>query len=182
MAERRISGPLVLAAASAMIAVGLVVLWGMDAEEPTLEAASDPDSLHVDDDTPEAAAQSFYDAWRRRRWVTAAALSRGEARRAVAEKQASDRVLPNDERIIAERSWDALAHSPLGLTLDEVEMLGDDQFALSGIAEYQLVGRPYRRRVDFEVGGTPEGYRVSAMRLGDVLTELPEILRGGGAP
>ena len=182
--EPRISGPLVLAGASTMLAIAFLVFMGLSAEDE--EALPDdpegPAELHVDDQTPEAAAQSFYDAWRRRRWAAAADLSRGDARHAVMEKQASDEALPHDERIVAERGWEALAHSPLTLALDEVNILEDDHFSLSGIAEYQLVGQPYRRRVEFDVEGTADGYRVSEMRLGDVLTELPEILRGSGVP
>ena len=184
MAERRISTPLVLAAASAMLAVAGVVYVGLtdDSEDETDLGPEGPAELHVDDSTPESAAESFYDAWRRRRWSVASELSRGDARRAVLQKQAADEELPHEERIVAERSWEALARSPLTLALDQVDIHGDDRFTLSGVAEYQLVGRPYRREVGFDVEGTEEGYRVTAMRLGEVLPELPEILRGGGEP
>jgi len=178
--ERRVSAPLVLAAASGMLAIAVLVVWStFGGDRPEAAAPERPDELHVDDGSPEAAAQSFYDAWRRRRWGPAEALSVGAALRAVHEKRADDEALPQDQRVIAERSWEALAHSPLRVELDEVNILGDDRFSLSGVASYQLVGRPYRRRVGFDVEGTPGGYRVSEMRLGEVLTELPEILRGG---
>lgn len=180
--EKRISTPLVLAAASGMIAIAFVVSLGMSAEEAPAVEALGPRELHIDDSTPEAAAESFYDAWRRRRWREASELSQGEAHAAVIRKQAADEALPNDERIIAERGWEALAHSPLSLALDSVDIHEDDRFTLVGVAEYQLVGRPYRREVGFEVQATPGGYRVTEMHLGEVLTELPEILRGGGVP
>ena len=183
MSERRISTPLVLAAASAMLAVAVVVWIGTQpAEEEPLPEAHDPRALHTDDSTPEHAAESYYDAWRRRRWDAALHVSTGPARRAVAEKQLRDDALPADERVVAERMWDALARAPLSLVLDEAEMLSGDRFVLRGTAEYMFVNRPYRRRVEFNVSPRGDGhYRVSEMHLGQVLTELPPMFQGADA-
>jgi hypothetical protein len=175
--ERRISTPLVLAAASAMIAVAGVVLFGIGAgEEPA--APRGPRALTIDDSTPERAAESFYDAWRRRRWAQALEVSVGAAREDVLQKQARDAQLPREERVVAERMWDALARAPLTMALDEAEMLGGDRYVLRGTAEYDFVNRPYRRRVEMVVRPSPEGYRVAEMRLGEVLTELPPMFQG----
>ncbi|HJL14788.1 MAG TPA: hypothetical protein RMH99_03980 [Sandaracinaceae bacterium LLY-WYZ-13_1] len=182
--ERRVSTPLVLAAASAMLAVTAVVLVSLrpDAPEPDDGLApADANAFSVDDSSPERVAESFYDAWRRRRWPQALEISVGRAREAVLEKQAGDEAMPREERIVAERTWDALAQAPLTLLLDEAEMLGDDRYRLHGTAEYQLVGHPYRRRVSFLVEPTDtsaQTYRVAEMDLGEVLTELPGIFRG----
>lgn len=177
--ERRLSTPLVLAAASTMLAIAFVVWMGMGSESEEEPAPlQGPLEIHMDDSTPESAAESFYDAWRRRRWPEAMELSRDEALAAAREKQAADEAMPSEERIIAERSWDALAHAPLTLALEEVEMLGDEHYRLSGVAEYDFVGTPYRRRVSFDVEGTQNGYRVTEMRLGDVLSDLPAIFQG----
>src|SRR5690606_15470230 len=119
-------------------------------------------------------------AWRRRRWAQALEVSVGHAREEVLQKQQRDRALPEDERIVAERMWDALANAPLTFVLDEAEVLGGGRLALRGTAEYELVGRPYRRRVEFEVVQVGERHRVARMRLGEVLTELPPIFRGAG--
>ncbi len=184
MAEPRISTPLVLASASGMVAIGLVVLLSAsNGDETETELAEvGPRALHVDDSTPENAAESFYDAWRRRRWSEAEALSSGDARRAVLSKRAADEAMDRDDRIIAERGWEALAQAPLHLALDEVEIDDNEQYTLHGVAEYDFVGSPYRRRVVIHVRGTSSGYRVTRMDLGEVLTELPPMFRGGAEP
>jgi hypothetical protein len=162
-----------------MLAVAVVVWVGAQPAETEPPAAHDPNALHTDDSSAERAAESYYDAWRRRRWDAALRVSVGPARRAVIDKQARDAELPPDERVVAERMWDALARAPLSLELDEAEMLPEDRLVLRGTAEYVFVNRPYRRRVEFVV--LPHGdahYRVREMRLGEVLTELPPMFQG----
>ncbi len=176
--ETRLSTPLVLAAASAMLAVAVVVWLGAFPDEPGAQPADPRERLVVDDRTPERAAESFYDAWRRRRWAQALEVSVGHAREEVLRKQARDQSLPREERIVAERMWDALATAPLTLVLDEAEMLGGGRLLLRGTAEYEFVNRPYRRRVEFEVVPRGERHRVARMTLGEVLTELPPMFRG----
>jgi hypothetical protein len=180
VSERKISTPLVLAVASGMLAVAAVVWVGSHPDEPDPPERHDPNALHVDDSPPEHAAESYYDAWRRRRWDAALGVSVGAARRAVIEKRERDEALPDDERIIAERMWDALARAPLTLVFDEAEMPAD-RVVLRGTAEYVFVNRPYRRRVELVVLPHGEGhFRVSEMRLGEVLTELPPMFQGAG--
>lgn len=175
MAERRISTPLVLAAASAMIAIASVVALSLIREQPD---APEGEGGGAQDQTPERAATSFYDAWRRRRWPLALSLSVGDAHAEVLNKQARDEALPQEERVIAERMWDALSRAPLELALDEAEMPEDGTTILHGTAEYLFVNRPYRRRVSFVVVRRGEEYRVSEMHLGEVLTPLPDIFAG----
>jgi hypothetical protein len=177
--EKRISTPLVLAAASAMLAVAAVVFSSVQGEGAETEhAGGEADAFTVDDSSPERVAESFYDAWRRRRWAQAEQISVGRARAQVLDKRARDQALPREERIVAERTWDALARAPLTLLLDEAEMLGDERYRLHGTAEYQFVGHPYRRRVEFLIEPDGDAYRVAEMELGEVLTELPELFRG----
>jgi hypothetical protein len=175
--ERHVSAPLVLALASGMLAVAVVVWVGSEPSEPELPPAS-PSTLRVDDSTPERAAEGFYDAWRRRRWEQALAVSVGTARAAVVRKQARDEDLAPEDRVVVERMWDALARAPLTLMLDEAEILPENQLRLRGTAEYRFVDRPYRRRVEFVVVPADGRYRVAEMTLGEVLTELPELFRG----
>ncbi len=180
MSETRISTPLVLAAASGMLAVAAVVWLGSRPAEPDPPERHDPNALHIDDSTAEHAAESYYDAWRRRRWDAALRVSVGAARQAVLEKQLRDQALPADERVVAERMWDALARAPLTMVLDEAEMLPADRLVLRGTAEYVFVNRPYRRRVEFVVLPVNERFRVAEMHLGEVLTELPDMFQGAG--
>ncbi|MEQ8458842.1 MAG: hypothetical protein RLO52_25050 [Sandaracinaceae bacterium] len=180
MADKRIPAPLVLAAASGMLAVAAVVFFSLPGPE---DAAPEPDThdrpaLRLDDSSPELVSQSFYDAWRRRRWDEAIQISAGAARQAARDKKARDEALPPEERIVAERTWDALSRAPLSLLLDQVDVLDGDRYRLEGVAEYQLVGRPYRRRVTFHVEPGGGAYRVSEMELGEVLTALPDIFQG----
>lgn len=177
--EARISTPLVLATASAMLAIAAVVWMGVRPDDVREHEPRPANALVVDDSTPERAAESFYDAWRRRRWAQALEVSVGHAREEVVRKQARDEALPREERIVAERMWDALATAPLTLVLDEAEMLPGDRLVLRGTAEYLFVNRPYRRRVEFEVVPAGEDHhRVARMRLGEVLTELPPLFQG----
>lgn len=178
--ERRVSTPLVLAAASAMLAAAAVVWMSLAPDDPPEDAEPRAaNALIVDDSTPERAAESFYDAWRRRQWAQALEVSVGTAREEVVRKQARDEALPREERVVAERMWAALATAPLTLALDEAEMLGGGRLVLRGTAEYQFVNRPYRRRVEFEVVPHGQRHRVARMQLGEVLTELPPMFRGG---
>lgn len=175
----RVPTPVVLAVSSSMLAVAAVVFVGTldEAEETAPTAIETAAALHVDDSTPEATVESFYDAWRRRRWSAALELSAGAAREDVLEKQRRDDAMPPDERVVAAATWEALSSAPLTMALDRVDMLPDDQYALSGSAEYLLAGHPYVRRVDFLVVPADGHYRVAEMTLGEVTTELPEIFR-----
>jgi hypothetical protein len=181
MAERpkelRVSTPLVLAAASAMLTIGFVVWWGSRPPPPPPRPHV-RNALVVDDRTPERAAQTFYDAWRRRQWPQALAVSVGTAHQAVLRKQARDAELQGDDRVVAERMWEALARAPLTLALDEADGINGEPLTLRGTAEYMFVNRPYRRRVEFVVVNQDSKYRVREMRLGEVLTELPALFRG----
>jgi hypothetical protein len=178
MAERRISTPLVLAAASGMIAIAIVATLSSVREEPPPDPGGARGS--TDDRTPERAATSFYDAWRQRRWSIALALSEGQARADVLDKQGRDQQIPPEDRVVVERMWDALSRAPLELVLDTAEMPEDQEgvTVLHGTAEYMFVNRPYRRRVSFRVVERGDHYRVDEMVLGEVLTPLPEVFAG----
>lgn len=175
--ERQVSAPLVLASASGMLAVAVVVWLGASPSEGDPTPSGPRPGVVIDDSTPERVAEGFYDAWRRRRWSQALGVSVGAARAEVARKQARDEGLAHDERVVVERMWDALARAPLTLRLEEAEILGEG-LRLNGIAEYQLMDRPYRRRVAFVVVPASGRYRVAEMDLGEVLTQLPEMFRG----
>ncbi|MBX3247207.1 MAG: hypothetical protein KF901_08505 [Myxococcales bacterium] len=175
MASPRLSTPLVLAVASAMICVGLVgFLWRGGATEPAPERPA----LLVDDSSPERAAESFLDAWRKRAHDAALALSTGDARERVLARQRADAQLGEHERALEAEVWQTLASSRLGLQLRESERLPDERLALRGIASGEFLGEPYEREVEMVVAPADEGrWRVERFDFGDILTEPPRVLQ-----
>ncbi|UJR81113.1 hypothetical protein [Sandaracinus amylolyticus] len=187
MKRDRLPTPIVLAASSSMIVIG-VLAWMVArdrAEQAPVETAQRPQvaELHIDDRTPEAVAESFYDAWRRREWEAAERIAVGDARARVHEKRARDAQLDAQEREMAREAWLALAGAPLTMFFQQSDTLEPDQrIALRGIAGYDVMSQPYRREVEFEVvrvagsdGG--ERWRVERMVPGRVLTDVPDLLK-----
>jgi hypothetical protein len=181
----RLPTRVVLASASAMVAIGLGAFAvagrrGPPPDDPGEELPPEAPIpvLVVDDSTAERAAHSFYDAWRRRRWDEAERLSRGAALQAVRDKRARDETLPEEERRLADQTWLALAAAPMELRLSPAEVLEGGRVGLDAVASYRFMGRPYRRRVRFLVAPDGERFVVESMVLGEVLTELPSLARG----
>ena len=180
--QKRIPTPLVLAAASGMVAVGLAAFFAISTPA---EVAEDDAQRHeyaalvIDDRTPERAAESYLDAWRRRSWDQAASISIGEAHERALAKQAIDEQVEHDDRVMAREVWERLASAPLEVDFTGHEQLDDHGgLYLHGIAQYELMGSPYRREVGWVV--RPEGslYRVERMENGRVLTSVPDVLSG----
>ncbi|MFN7699102.1 MAG: hypothetical protein ACK5U8_14475 [Deltaproteobacteria bacterium] len=183
--EKRISTPLVLAASSGMIAIGLVAFMGVQTSrrvEDEQASRQELAALVLDDRTAEAAAESYLDAWRRRAWDDAARISVGEAREAALRKKRLDLEMDPTDRAMAREVWERLASAPLEVELSGSENLEGGAIALSGVASYRFMGSPYRREVRWEV--VPEDvagrrlYRVRRMDNGAVLSEVPALLRG----
>jgi hypothetical protein len=180
--EKRLPAPLVLAASSGMVAIGLAAFWAIDVpNEVGLEEQAQQQyaALTIDDRTPERVAQSYLDAWRRRQWDQAAGISIGAARTAALEKQAMDLDVEHEDRVMAREVWERLSSAPL-----EVEFTGSERLDqagglyLHGIASYEFMGAPYRREIGWVV--RPEGtlFRVERMENGTVLTAVPRMLEG----
>lgn len=184
--DKRISTPLVLAASSGMIAIGLVAFMGVqtvenveveEQERATLAA------LVLDDRTAEAVAESYLDAWRRRAWDDAARISVGEAHDGALHKKQLDQEMDPTDRAMAREVWERLASAPLEVEFTGSEDLEAGAVAISGIAAYQFMGSPYRREVRWEIvpaeeQTAPRLYRVRRMESGAVLSETPSLLRG----
>lgn len=184
--DKRISTPLVLAASSGMIAIGLVAFMGVqtvqnveveEQQRATLAA------LVLDDRTAEAVAESYLDAWRRRAWDDAARISVGAAREGALQKKQLDQEMDPTDRAMAREVWERLASAPLEVEFTGSEDLGEGAVAISGVAAYQFMGSPYRREVRWEIvpadeETAPRLYRVRRMDNGAVLTETPSLLRG----
>ncbi|MFO0681707.1 MAG: hypothetical protein U0234_06640 [Sandaracinus sp.] len=180
--DKRISGPLVLAASSAMIAVGIAALFAIDVPDEVAEdeaAREEYAALVIDDRTPERVAESYLDAWRRRAWDQAASISIGEAHERALTKQAMDQDVEHDDRVMAREVWERLASSPLSFEWQRAEVLDDrGGLYLHAIASYQFMGHPYRRMMSWVVRPEGELFRVERMENGQVLTEIPDILQG----
>lgn len=167
-----------------MIAIGVVAFAGtqlgerIEGEE---RARSELVALVVDDRSVEAVAESYLDAWRRRSWRAAEGISIDAAREAVREKRARDEAMDPEDRDMARGVWERLASAPLRVDFVASENLGEEAIALSGVANYDFMGNPYRREVRWEVVPAPDGsghFRVRRMEMGEVLTETPRLLEG----
>lgn len=180
--EKRISTPMVLAGASAMVTVGLAAMYAIDVPTELAEDEAQRQeyaALVIDDRTPERVAESYLDAWRRRAWDQAAAISIGVAHDRALTKQAMDQDVHREDRVMAREVWERLASAPLEVDFQGAENLDDrGGLYLHGIASYDFMNHPYRREVSWVV--RPEGslFRVESMENGRVLTSIPDILEG----
>ena len=172
--ERRIPTPLVLAIASAMVCIGLVAVFMAQEDEP--EDPDRPSRVTVDDRTPEAAAESFLDAWRKREHDVAASLAVGEALTAVRAREERDAHLSDQERDLQRQVWDAMATSRLDLFLRESENLPGGDLRLAGVAEGEFLERPYEREMEFVMKEVQGAWRIESIHFGEILTELPAAL------
>ncbi len=181
-APKRLSTPLVLAASSGMVAIGIAALYAIDIPTEIAEDEAQRQeyaALVIDDRTPERVAQSYLDAWRRRAWDQAASISIGEAHERALAKQAMDQGVEHDDRVMAREVWERLSSAPLEVTFRGSENLDDHGgLYLHGVASYDFMNHPYQREVSWVV--RPEGtlFRVERMENGRVLTDTPDILRG----
>lgn len=180
--DTRVSTPLVLAASSAMVAVGLVAWWSMSGGSGTPSTSGEDPSdeyvaLTIDDRTPRRVAESYLDAWRRRAWDQAASVAVGEAHDRALEKRTRDAEIDPVDRVMAREVWERLAGAPLSIEWGDSSREGED-FVLEGIASYDFMNEPYRRRMRWVVRPEGELFRVVSMEHGEVLTEIPDVLRG----
>ena len=187
--DARLSTPVVLAASSAMLAVGIVAWLGVSMSgsggdvDPDME---DPEgeyvALSIDDRTPHRVAESYLDAWRRRAWDSAASISVGEAHERALAKRLLDAEIDPVDRVMAREVWERLAGAPLTVEFTDSERTGEHGVAtdivLEGVASYDFMSEPYRREVRWVVRPEGELWRVVSMENGRVLTEIPDLLRG----
>lgn len=173
-ADRRVSTPLVLAASSLMLSLGALVLF---AKRPTPPSSPDrPADLRIDQRTPEHAAESFLDAWRKRRFDDALRLSKGMAAEAVRAKKARDQALGAEAEDML-KVWEQLAENRLELRVRESENLREARLALRGDAVGEFMGRPYQRPIEFVLMRVDDKWFVEEMYLGDA----PDLSGDAGA-
>lgn len=181
-APKKLSTPMVLAASSTMVAIGIAALYAIDVPAELAEDEAQRQeyaALVIDDRTPERVAESYLDAWRRRAWDQAASISIGEAHERALEKQARDLDVEHQDRVMAREVWERLSSAPMEIDFQSSENLDDHGgLYLHGVAAYEFMNHPYRREVSWVV--RPEGslFRVERMENGRVLTDVPDILQG----
>lgn len=181
MKAKRVSTPVVLTAASSMLAIGVIGFY-YAGEGPAGEAEPDlPDNyvaLSIDDRTPERVASSFLDAWRRRAWDQAEQISIGEAHEEVLNKRIADAEIDPVDRVMARDVWERLAGAPLEVEFVRSDRVDGGGLYLHGVAAYDFMNQPYRREMSWVVRPEGELWRVERMELGEVLTEIPDLLEG----
>lgn len=173
--DRRLPTPLVLVAASAMVSIGAFGMWAAMGPRQREETPPSPE-IQVDASTPERAAESFLDAWRKRAHDAAAALAIGRALERVEERAARDARMSDHERELKAQVWDAMARERLRLRLHEAENLEAGGLRLRGTAEGTFLGHPYSRAVEFVLRPDGEAWRVEDFSFGEILTETPGAL------
>jgi len=159
-----------------MVAVGLLAAAGVFSEDVDEEGDQVSRVADVDMSSPERAAETFLDAWRKRDHRAALAASTGRARESVADRQRRDRELSAAERGLKEQVWDAMAAARLALRIEESQDLDDGAISLRGTAEGEFLGERYVREVSFTVAPDEERWLVRDFEFGAIL-EGAELTR-----
>ncbi|MBW2465231.1 MAG: hypothetical protein JRH11_26515 [Deltaproteobacteria bacterium] len=181
MAERRLSTPIILTLASAMVSIGVVAVIASRFGGPAdTGAPPSPHEIPIDTRTPEAAAETFLDAWRKRDHAICRDLAVEGALEAVLTRQEDDQALTADEREVKSRVWDAMATGRLLLELSESNEVSETTVGLLGVAKGEFLGRPYEREVEFMMVRVGDDWKVARMGLGDILTDMPAFLADPG--
>jgi hypothetical protein len=187
---RRLSTPVVLAAASVMISIGVVaMISSQQGSAPASEGAAPPvvpREVAIDQTSPERAAESWLDAWRTRAHDVGLRLSVGTAREKIALRRTREEAMSPEDRALGEAVWKQLADTRLRLQINESENLEGGRLALRGHGIGEWMGRPYVRRMEFEMEKRGAAWFVAAYRFyenePDVAgpTATPGILPDGG--
>jgi hypothetical protein len=187
---RRISTPVVLAAASVMLSIGAVALISaQQGDAPTAPDAAPPivpREVAVDQTSPERAAESWLDAWRTRAHDTGLRLSVGAAREKIELRRTREEAMSPEDRALGEAVWKQLADTRLRLQINESEDLEGGRLALRGRGVGEWMGRPYVRRMEFVMEKRGAAWFVASYRFFEDEPDLagpaptPGILPDGG--
>lgn len=172
----RLSTPAVLALVSGMLCIG-VIGFVLRCEPDAPEEETPTHDVVVDTSTPERAAESFLDAWRKREHTIAARLSSGEALNDVEARRRRDEDMSDHERELKAQVWDAMAQERLRLLLHEAENLEGGRIRLSGHAQGTFLGNEYEREMDFVLHPSDEGWLVEQFHAGEILSDTPSVLQ-----
>jgi hypothetical protein len=161
--------------ASAFLSVGGIAIWVSQRGNEVTPTERTAAQVRIDASTPERAAESFLDAWRKREFERAQGISTGEARAAVDAKIAADQEL-GDAREEYQQIWATLAADRLRFVPEESENMPRNRIALRGVAEGDFAGREYRRVMEFILVNAGDHWLVEEMTPGPILSDMPDIL------
>lgn len=167
--EKRIPLPLVLAGASVMISIGAAAVFMRNTTEEAPDALSTarPVQVTVDTTTPERAAESFLDAWRKRAHADAVRLSVGTARERAERRRDAEEQMTEEDRVMADAVWRQMADMRLRLRINANENLSETRLVLRGRAEGEFLKRPYTREVSFTMERRGQDWLVENFDFGD---------------
>ncbi len=152
-----------------MVSVGLLAASGVFSDQEDDEGDQVAHVAEVDMSTPERAAETFLDAWRKRDHRAALAASTGIARETVTARQRRDRQLSEAERALKEQVWDAMAAARLALMIEVSEDLEGGGIHLRGTAEGEFLAEAYVREVRFTVMPDGDRWLVADFEFGAIL-------------
>ncbi|MBK8173402.1 MAG: hypothetical protein IPK60_24135 [Sandaracinaceae bacterium] len=167
--ERRLPLPVVLAAASVMVSVGIVAYFmrGAPANDGESLVMQQPLHVTVDTSTPERSAESFLDAWRKRAHADAIRLSVGPARDRAEHRRAAEEEMLEEDRVMADAVWRQMADMRLTLRINQSERVSDTKLILRGRAEGEFLKRPYLRDAVFTMERRGQDWLVANFDFGD---------------
>ncbi len=168
MGSARIPTPLVLVLSGTMLAIGAAAFLSprfSDGAEPEeeLPGAVRPE-VDVRRGTPEAVAETFLDAWRKRDYEVAMVLSVARAAAEVEARRRRESAMTEQERETAAMLRNTMAEHRLTLEIHEREAPDSDHVILAAVARGHFLNQDYANAVRFELRRDTDGeWKVEAM-------------------
>lgn len=169
MGSARIPTPLVLVLSGTMLAIGALAFLSPHLGEPDEESleplpGATPPPVDVRDGTPEAVAETFLDAWRKRDYEVAMALSVARAAAEVEARRRRENAMTEQERETAAQLWNTMAEHRLTLEIHDRQAPDDDHLVLAAVARGRFLNQDYANAVRFELRrDSAGGWKVEAM-------------------
>lgn len=169
MGSPRIPTPLVLVLSGTMLAIGAAAFLSphlggeTDAPDEELPGSVRPE-VDVRRGTPEAVAETFLDAWRKRDYEVAMALSVARAAAEVEARRRRESAMSEQERETAAMLWNTMAEHRLTLEIHQRETPDDNHVVLAAVARGHFLNQDYANAVRFELRRDTDGeWKVEAM-------------------
>lgn len=169
MGSARIPTPLVLVLSGTMLVIGALAFLsphlGGEAGEPEEDTpGSTRPPVDVRDGTPEAVAETFLDAWRKRDYEVAMALSVARAAASVEARRRREQAMTAEEREGAAQLWNTMAEHRLTLEIHDRQAPDADHVVLAAVARGRFLNQEYANAVRFELRRDAQrGWKVEAM-------------------